>query len=352
MAGATLRDVARLAGVSPSTVSRTLSLPAMVNVSTRARVAAAVERLGYEPYRAARGLITGRTGTIGLVVPDLANPFFASIAKGVQARARRSDVAVFVADTDEDAVAEVGLVRALSKQVDGVVLCSPRSSDADLSAIAQDTNVVLVNRAADGIAGVAFDNEGGMRQAVAHLVALGHRRIAWVGGPATSWSTQHRGVGLRNAVEEHRGVGLRNAVDEHGGAGLRNAVRAGRAQVVAIGNFAPTYEGGMAAADQVVATGATAVVTYNDLVALGLLARVHARGLSVPGQLSVVGVDDIAMAQMARPALTTVRMPKQDAGRIAVDLLLALLDRPDDVHDSTITLQGELIVRDSTGPTP
>src|SRR5690242_11184044 len=97
---ATIRDVARLAGVSPSTVSRALSLPEMVNAATRARVAAAVEQLGYEPNRAARGLITGRTGTIGLVVPDLANPFFASVTKGIQARSRHHDLAVFVADTD------------------------------------------------------------------------------------------------------------------------------------------------------------------------------------------------------------------------------------------------------------
>jgi LacI family transcriptional regulator/LacI family repressor for deo operon, udp, cdd, tsx, nupC, and nupG len=323
---ATIRDVARLAGVSPSTVSRALSMPEMVNAATRARVAAAVEQLGYQPNRAARGLITGRTGTIGLVVPDLANPFFASVTKGVQARARRSDVAVFVADTDEDVAAEAGLIRTLSKQVDGVILCSPRASDADLAAIAQDTNVVVVNRAAEGIPGVTYDNEGGMRQAVAHLVALGHRRIAWVGGPATSWSTLHRGLGLRNAVEE-RG-----------------------ARLSPVGNFAPTYEGGMAAADQVIATGATAVVTYNDLVAIGLLARLHARGISVPGDLSVVGVDDIAMSRMARPALTTVRLPKQEAGRIAVELLLALLDDPDGSVDTRGTLHGELIVRDSTGP--
>src|SRR5690349_20038040 len=267
---ATIRDVARLAGVSPSTVSRALSLPGMVNAATRARVAAAVEQLGYEPNRAARGLITGRTGTIGLVAPDLANPFFPSVTKGVQARARRHDVAVFVADTDEDPAAEAGLVRALSKQVDGVILCSPRAGNDELAAIAQDTTVVLVNRAAEGIPGVTYDNEGGMRQAVAHLVALGHQRIAWVGGPATSWSTQHRGLGLRNAAEELR------------------------AKLVPVGNFATTYEGGMAAADQVIATGATAVVAYNDLVAIGLLARLHARGLSVPGDLSVVGVDDIA----------------------------------------------------------
>ena len=118
--------------------------------------------------------------------------------------------------------------------------------------------------------------------------------------------------------------------------------------------FPPTYEGGMAAADQAVATGATAVVTYNDLVAIGLLARLHARGIAVPGDLSVVGIDDIAMSRMARPALTTVRLPKQEAGRIAVELLLAVLDDPD--LDTAIatrgTLHGELIVRDSTGPAP
>ncbi|MEV0797201.1 LacI family DNA-binding transcriptional regulator [Kribbella sp. NPDC050281] len=323
---ATIRDVARLAGVSPSTVSRALSMPEMVNAATRVRVAAAVEQLGYQPNRAARGLITGRTGNIGLVVPDLANPFFASVTKGVQARARRSDTAVFVADTDEDVTAEVGLVRALSKQVDGLILCSPRSGDADLSAIAQDTNVVLVNRTAEGIPGITYDNEEGMRQAVAHLVALGHRRLAWVGGPVTSWSTQHRGIGLANAVADH-GVELSR-----------------------VGHFGPTYEGGMAAADQVVASGATAVITYNDLVAIGLLARLHARGISVPGDLSVVGVDDIAMSRMARPALTTVRLPKQEAGRIAVELLLALLDDPDSTVDTRGTLHGELIVRDSTGP--
>ncbi|HZX06312.1 LacI family DNA-binding transcriptional regulator [Kribbella sp.] len=326
--GATIRDVARLAGVSASTVSRALSLPEMVNAATRARVAAAVEQLGYAPNRAARGLITGRTGTIGLVVPDLANPFFAGIAKGVQARARRHDVAVFVADTDEDPTTESGLIRALSKQVDGVVLCSPRGSDDELAAIAQDTTVVLVNRAAAGLPGINYDNEDGMRQAVAHLVALGHRRIAWVGGPASSWSTQHRGVGLRNAVQ------------------------ALHVELAPVGNFAPTYEGGMAAADQVVATGATAVITYNDLVAIGLLARLHGRGVSVPGDLSVVGVDDIAMSRMARPALTTVRMPKQEAGLLAVELLLSLLDDPEAATTTHGDLHGELIVRDSTGPAP
>lgn len=324
---ATIRDVARLAGVSPSTVSRALSMPGVVNPATRARVQAAADQLGYQPNKAARGLITGRTGNIGLVVPDLANPFFPSVVKGVQARARMHDVAVFLADTDEDVAAEVGLVHALSKQVDGLILCSPRADDAELAEVAAETNVVLVNRLVEGVPAVTFDNEGGMRQAIAHLVALGHRKIAWVGGPRTSWSSAHRAIGLYAAAHDN-GVKL-----------------------VEVGHFAPTYEGGMAAADQAVATGATAVVAYNDLVAIGLLARLHARGISVPDDVSVVGIDDIAMSRMSRPALTTVRLPKQKAGEIAVELLLGMIDDPD--PDTIIgtrgTLHGELMVRDSTG---
>jgi len=320
---ATLRDVARLAGVSTSTASRALTLPERVNVATRAKVQAAATSIGYAPNKAARGLITGRTGTIGLVLPDLANPFFPSVAKGVQARARAADVAVFLADTDEDAAAEAGLVQALSKQVDGLILCSPRMSVDELNAVAADTTVVLVNRLVGDLPAVIFDHQDGMRQPIAHLVALGHRRIAWVGGPATSWSSEQRGKGLAVAAAE---LGV---------------------ELIEVGHFPPHYDGGMAAADQVVATGASAVVAYNDLVALGLLARLHTRGIAVPGDLSVVGIDDIAMSRMARPALTTVRMPKQQAGRLAVELLLSLLDGVESGARKTLTV--ELMVRDSTG---
>ncbi|TDD60726.1 LacI family transcriptional regulator [Kribbella antibiotica] len=327
---ATLRDVARLAGVSPSTVSRALSLPDMVGETTRARVKIAVEQLHYQPNRAARGLITGRTGNVGLVIPDLANPFFASVAKGVQARARRDDVAVFVADTDEEPAVEAGLFRALAKQVDGLILCSPRSSAEELAAIAEDTNVVLINRGVPGLTGVIFDDEDAMRQAMAHLAALGHRRVAWVGGPEASWSSQHREAGLRVAAES-RGV-----------------------ELVTVGSFAPTYEGGVAAADQAVATEATAVVAYNDLVAIGLLTRLHARGISVPDDLSVIGVDDIEMSRMAIPSLSTIRMPKQRSGQIAVEILLDLIAMPEMLPPigRQSVLAGELIVRNSTGPAP
>jgi LacI family transcriptional regulator len=322
---ATIRDVARLAGVSASTVSRALSMPEMVSPATRARVQTAADRLGYAPNRAARGLITGRTGNIGLVVPDLANPFFPSVVKGMQARARAADLAVFLADTDEDPSAEAGLVRALAKQVDGMILCSPRATVEELQGFAQQTPVVLMNRLIGDIPAVTFDNADGMRQAVAHLAALGHRRIAWVGGPATSWSDGERARGLAEATAA---------------AGL---------ELAPIGHFPPYYDGGVAAADQVVASGATAAIAYNDLMAIGLLARLNARGIAVPDQFSVVGIDDIAMSRMAHPALTTVRLPKQQAGRVAVELLLTLLENPDGVPEQRRQLPGELMVRDSTG---
>ncbi|ADB31820.1 transcriptional regulator, LacI family [Kribbella flavida DSM 17836] len=327
---ATIRDVARLAGVSTSTVSRALSVPDLVNPATRAKVRSAADSLDYAPNKAARGLITGRTGNLGLVLPDLANPFFPSVVKGVQARARAADLAVFVADTDEDVAAETGLVRALAQQVDGLVLCSPRAGADELAKIAADTTVVLLNRLVDDLPAVVFDHADGMRQAVAHLVALGHRRIAWVSGPAASWSSEQRGQGLAQAAAD-QGV-----------------------ELVEVGHFPPHYDGGMAAADQVVATGATAVITYNDLVAIGLLARLHGRGIAVPDELSVVGIDDIAMAAMARPALTTIRLPKERAGRLAVELLLTLLDHATAADEPPVrrVLRGDLMVRASTGVPP
>jgi LacI family transcriptional regulator len=326
--GATIRDVARAAGVSPSTVSRALSMSELVNQATRERVQQAADRLGYRPNRAARGLITGRTGNLGLIVPDLANPFFPSIVKGIQARARQLDYAVFLADADEDRDAEPRLVRALAKQVDGMVLCSPRMTEEDLRAVSAETTVVMVNRRVGNLPALTVDNAGGMRQAIAHLRALQHLRVAWVGGPRDSWSNRERRRALRGAT---------------GASGM---------DLVDVGNFAPRFEGGVAAADLVVAAGVTAVVAYNDLVALGLLSRLRARNIAVPGEISVVGIDDIPLSGMSNPALTTVAVPKEQAGRQSVDLLLWLLEEADDAAPVRRELPAQLLVRDSTGVAP
>lgn len=322
---ATIREVAREAGVSASTVSRALSTPDMVNATTRERVLRAAERLGYAPNRAARGLITGRTGNLGLIVPDLANPFFPSVVKGVQAKAREADYAVFLADTDEDPAAEVGLVRALAKQVDGLILCSPRTREEEIRELTAHTTLVMVNRRFGTIPSVVFDNADGMRQAIAHLQALGHRRVAWVGGPRTSWSTRDRVRGLRAATSA---------------AGM---------ELFVAGHFPPYFEGGVAAADLIIASGVTSVIAYNDVMALGLLSRLRDRGVDVPQDISVIGIDDIQMSAMSSPALTTVSLAKDQAGRAAVDLLLTLLLQPDSVRNTRRELPTQLLVRGSTG---
>lgn len=324
----TIKDVARAAGVSPSTVCRALSSPQLVRAETRERVRRTADELGYSPNRAARGLITGRTSNLGLIVPDLANPFFPSVVKGMQARAREADYAVFVADTDEDPAAEVDLVRALAKQVDGVVLCSPRMSEDDLRAVAAEGPLVMLNRRVGRIPAISFENVDGMRQAVTHLTALGHRRIAYVGGPRSSWSNRERVRGLR-AVTTAAGTDL-----------------------VEVGNVQPQFAGGLAAADLVLAAGVSAVIAYNDVVALGLLSRFNARGIAVPGRISVIGFDDIAMSAMVHPPLTTVALPMEGIGRAGVDLLLRLLQDPDRFGATRRELPTHLMVRGSTGPAP
>jgi DNA-binding LacI/PurR family transcriptional regulator len=322
----TIKDVARAAGVSPATVSRALATPELVREPTRTRVQQAARDLGYSPNRAARGLITGRTGNIGLLVPDLANPFFPSVVKGMQARAREADYHVFLADTDEDPTVEADLVRALSKQVDGIVLCSPRMAEDDLRALAGGTPLVLLNRRIGRTPAVTFDNVGGMRQAVAHLTALGHRRVAWVGGPRTSWSNRERVRALRS-VAAATGV-----------------------ELVEIGNVTPQFEGGVAAGDLVLAARVSAVIAYNDLIALGLISRFRARDVAVPTDISVVGVDDIPLASMIDPPLTSIALPTEQSGRSGVDLLLAVLENPDRVPATRRELETQLMVRASTGP--
>jgi DNA-binding LacI/PurR family transcriptional regulator len=324
----TIRDVARAAGVSQATVSRALSMPELVRPGTRARVEAAARELGYRPNRAARGLITGRTGNLGLIVPDLSNPFFAAVVKGVQAAARAADHSVFIADTDEEPSVEADLLRALAKQVDGLILCSPRAPDDELASVGTDTTIVLMNRESGERPSVTADNADGMRQALEHLAALGHRRVAFVAGPRTSWS---------NAQREE---------------GLHRAAAAGGIDLVHLGHFPPQFEGGVAAADLAVASGATAVIAYNDLVALGLLSRLGTRGIPVPAAMSVLGCDDIGMSAMSHPALTTVSVPKRAAGRATVGLLLALLDAGPDAGPMHRELPTQLIVRDTTGVAP
>lgn len=320
--------MARAAGVSVATVSRSFTVPDTVATATRERVLAAAAELHYEPNRAARGLITGRTGNVGVIVPDLGNPYFHAVLKGVQARARQADYAVFVADGQESAIEEEALINAMRKQIDGIVLCSSRLPTAKLAALDNSPTVVLLNRRVPERASVVVDSADGMKQAVAHLAELGHRRCVFVSGPRRSWSNQQRQRGLRVAARAH---------------GVEYEV---------LGPVAPQFQSGVERTEQVLETGATAVLAYNDLVAVGILSRLTELGVAVPEQLSVVGFDDIPLAAMVSPPLTTVSLPTVRAGEVAVEVLLERLQTRGALPPAAHKLPAALVVRSTTGPPP
>ncbi|MGO1052578.1 LacI family DNA-binding transcriptional regulator [Crossiella sp. CA198] len=324
-APATIRDVARQAQVSVATVSRALSSPNLVREETRERVLSAAAELGYQPNRAARGLITGRTGNLGIVVPDLDNPFFTGVLKAVQAAAVQADYSVFVADSDEDPVVEEKLVRTMAQQVDGLIVCSPGLSDAPLLEVAAKSSLVLLNRMLPEVPAALMNAANGIEQLVAHLAELGHRRIAFLSGPDTSWSNTQRRTGLRAAAPKH---------------GLT---------VTELGPYPPRYEGGVAAAEDVLGRGYTAVIAYNDVMALGVLARLREEGVRVPEDMSLTGFDDLVFAGLCDPAMTTVAMPVREAGRLAVELLLAGPGE-DGAPVRQEWLDTKLVVRATTAP--
>ena len=319
-----IRDVAARAGVSAATVSRVFTRPDAVATHTRQRVMAAAEELRYAPHPVARSLAQGRTGNLGIVVPDIANSFSAVITKAVQQEARRDGYALFVADSDDVAEDEERWARAMAAQVDGLLLVSPQMSDAALHALADLTPVVVTNRLLDALPAVLTDSYEAATHAVEHLHALGHRRVVYLAGP-DGYSNDVRVRGFRNACTR-----LGVAAEE-------------------LGPFHARFSAGVRAADLVLSTGATGVVAYNDEVAVGVLNRLADRSVRVPADLSIVGFDDTQLAEMVTPRLTTVRIPAAAAGAAAVGMLLDVVNgrRP---AVGRVELRAELVVRGSTGP--
>ena len=322
---ATITDVAAAAGVAPSTVSRAFTRPGRVNHATREHVLAVAEELGYTPNPAARALESGRTNTLALLVPDITNPYFSGVIKGAERAAAAAGLTLVLGDTQENAATEEQLVRRLGPAVDGFVLSASRLPDDELRRAAELNPIALINRATPGVACVVADFDAGTRQIVDHLASHGHRGFVFLGGPPESWSGARRWAGLRAAA------------GAHGLAATR------------FGPYAPTLGGGPAAADAVLASRATAVVAHNDMLALGVLRRLAERGVDVPGEVSVVGFDDIFGADLCSPTLTTLAERTEDAGARAVEAVAQqaharLTDPP------TRVLPTQLVVRGSTGP--
>ena len=316
----TLADVAVEAGVHPSTVSRVLSRPQLIGEPTRTAVHAAIDKLGYTPNRAARQLAGGRTGTIGVLVPDITNPFFAQVVRSVQQGCRRNGLTMLLADTEQREADELLEARALVGSVDGFVVCSPVAAADKWLQVIGDAPLVLVNRRAKGVASVALDQEAIIELGVSHLRAAGHRSIAVVRGPVAYWSGRERDRVIRRLPD-----------------------------LLSLGPVRPTFEAGIALANNLMALGVTGVLAFNDVQALGIVAGYRAAGRSVPRDLSVVGSDDIAAAAMSDPPLTTVAAPVQQLGDAAFDLIAELL--AGSTERKEITLPVTLTVRASTRET-
>ncbi|MBN1430909.1 MAG: LacI family DNA-binding transcriptional regulator [Anaerolineae bacterium] len=326
----TMADVAREAGVSQMTVSRVVNEKGDISEATSLRIREVIQRLGYRPSGVARSLATKRTGTLGLVVPDNSNPCFSAIARGAEHVAYQEGYSIFLCNTEEETDRELAVIRSLEeKGVDGTILCSSRLGEDDLRrAISYIPCLVLVNRRLEqeGIGFVVIDDERSGRIATRHLLDAGHRAIAMLAGPINSYAGQQRTRGYRAAMQA---AGLK---PEDGW----------------VLNCPPRIEGSMQATRELLSAHSelTALVCYNDLVAIGALKACAEMSLSVPDEIAVVGHDDIPLSELVTPALTTCRVSQYEMGSQAVQLLLKHIGGCEtECHE--VIFQSELIVRAS-----
>ena len=336
-APATIRDVALRAGVSTATVSRVLAGIGNPKADTAAAVQGAVEELGYRPSGVARSLRMKRTRTLGLIVTDIQNPFFPELVQAADLAARTLGYSILLGSAAYDEHRAMHYLDLMvDRRVDGMIIASSQLSDASWQWLrSSPVPVVVVNAEPTNlpVTVITSDNEGGARSAVEHLVSLGHRRIAYVRGAESFTADLPRTSGFRKAC---RDAGLRAAdCPELRGDGQ--------------------FEGGERAATEILERGldVTAIACHNDMTAIGVLRALRAAKRRVPGEMSVIGCDDISAASWVAPALTTVAQQKSEMGRLAVQYLVAALDSPDDpATPGTVLLPMVLRERESTGPAP
>jgi LacI family transcriptional regulator len=326
-------DVAKKAGVSLGTVSNVLNRPERVAPATRARVLAAIEELGFIRNEAARQLRAGRSRSIGLVVLDIRNPFFTDLAAGVESSVARAGLSLVLCNSGDDATREDHYLSLLQEQRASGILITPaartRSPIEDIRR--RGMPLVLVDRSSNRRqCSVSVDDLIGGELAVDHLVALGHRRITFVGGPLSTKQVADRLLGARTAAER-AGIGV-SVMETEG----------------------PVFSAGRMVGEQIAAMSPqqrpTAVFCVNDLIALGVLQEMTRRHISVPEDLAIVGYDDIDFAGAAAVPLTSVRQPREDLGRTAADLLIEEVVSADSHRHRQVVFEPDLIVRASTVP--
>ncbi len=323
----TIADVARRAGVSLATVSRVMNGNPSVDGAMAEKVRAAAAELNYTASPLARSLVLGKTNTIAVVVPDLENPSFHGVLRGLSRAAARDGYHILIADAAESVAEEKILAVETRRRCDGLVLCAPRMAEVDLQSLLEELKpVVLVNRDAGSVSTpvVAADHRTALVELIDLLYGYGHRSLVYLAGVPQSASNARRMEAIHDYLGDHPDVTI---------------------QVLPCG---VSFECGYEAAERVLATSATGALAFNDLVAMGLMSALNERGVSVPGQISVVGFDDIPFARYITPPLTTASVPGAELGEQAWHRMWDLLNGRAPGH--AIFFRPRIERRGSTGP--
>jgi LacI family transcriptional regulator len=316
----TIYDIAERVGLNPSTVSRALNKPGRTNAATEEKIRAAAAELGYRANPMARALPTGFSGTFAIVLPDITNPVHFELIRGAEQVARANGFTLIISETEGSAEIEHETIETLQPSVDGLLVVASRLTDDELAMLARVKPIVGANHSTPSLPSVTPDLGSGLADALDHLRDLGHRSVAYLGLGGAQINRARWDLTLDLAAA--RGLA-----------------------VVEIAVDAPTVAAGAEALRRVRASGVTAVLAYNDLVAHGLLRAARSSGVTVPDDVSVIGFDDIFSAELAVPALTTLRSPLREIGTRAME---TLIDPKQNRSASKVVLPLELVTREST----
>ncbi len=330
MKRATIEDVAQAAGVSRQTVSRAMNDKNEISQETKERVMRAVEELGYRPNRMAQSMVTQRTHAIGMVLADITNPFFPEVTRGVQDVAQASGYNVFVCNTDDREDLELQELRSLAAQgVDGIIVFSHNANEETMRAFANTYQpIVFFNWEFEhpNVSTMLVDNFLGAQLAVNHFVAKQHTNIGMLTNNSPTYQTSRRLLGFKNAVHHHA---LPFAEDR-------------------IVPESANLDGGYRAAHQLLDRypDINAIFTYNDLMAIGALRACNERGRRVPGDVALIGFDDIQFARMTTPSLSTIRVDKYAIGQRAMNRMMEMINNPGETY-APIHIDPELVIRET-----
>ncbi len=326
----TIKDVAREAKVSVATVSRALNGSSNVTPPTRVRIERTAARLRYVPLGAARSLVTRRTQAVGALLPDLYGEFFSELIRGIDLAARARGLHLLVSSTHGDADETAAALHALQGRVDGLLIMSPHVDGGFLRKhLAGSVPAVLMDAALHDrrCASVSIDNYGGARAMTGHLLACGHRKLAFIQGPEPNHDARERRRGFEETVAATRGTTSRLLQGDYS---EESGHRAGRALLS--GKDRPD-----------------AVFAANDMMAIGCLSAFNEAGVRVPEEIALAGFDDIPIARYMHPPLTTVRVQISELGHVALERLMIRMQAPDTPEPGVTTLACEVVVRASCG---